>query len=293
MAAQGSCGSVSAEAGWAEDANKAQRSVVMDALTASVVALMRQAADRAILPRYRALQAHEITAKSADDVVTIADRESEAILAEGLARLLPDATIVGEEAAHADPALTARLGDALCWIIDPLDGTNNFVRSQPPFGILVALAEAGETIAGWIYDPLTGRCCHAERGGGAFVGGKRIHSTGSGQAKPVVALSLALADPEHAPRMRTLLEPRCSIVDIPRCAAEQYPRIALGQNDIAFVNRTLAWDHAAGVLFVNEAGGKAARYDGAPYRVDDDKVGLLVAATPSLWDWMSGLLQEL
>jgi fructose-1,6-bisphosphatase/inositol monophosphatase family enzyme len=266
---------------------------VIDTLTPSVVALMRQAAERAILPRYRSLGAHEVSAKSSDDFVTIADRESEAILTEGLARLLPEAAMVGEEAAHANPALTQRLGNALCWIIDPLDGTNNFARGQPPFGILVALAEAGETIAGWIYDPLTGRCCHATRGHGAFVDGERVHSSGSGQAKPVVAVSLALADPRYAPRMRNLLEPRCSLVDIPRCAAEQYPRIALGQNDIAFVNRTFAWDHAAGVLFLNEAGGKAARYDGAPYRVDDDKVGLLVAATPSLWDWMSELTNDL
>ncbi len=265
----------------------------MDTLTPGAFSLMRDAAERAILPRYRSLQAHEVSAKSFDDVVTIADQESEAILAEGLARLLPEATIVGEEAAHADPALLKRLGDALCWIIDPLDGTNNFAKGQPPFGILVALAEAGETIAGWIYDPLTGRCCHAHRAGGAFVNGERIHSIGSGQAKPVVALSLALADPRYAARMRELLEPRCSIVDIPRCAAEQYPRIALGQNDIAFVNRTFAWDHAAGALFLNEAGGKAARYDGTPYRVDDDKIGLLAAATPSLWDSISELLNEL
>lgn len=253
---------------------------------------MRDAAARAILPRYQTLRAHEVTDKSSGDAVTIADEQSEAILAEGLARLLPDAAIVGEEAAHANPGLTLRLGDALCWIIDPLDGTNNFARGQPPFGILVALAEAGETIAGWIYDPLSGRCCHAERDRGAFVNGERIQSVGSGQAKPVAAVSLALADPRYAPRIRELLEPRCSIVDIPRCAAEQYPRLALGENDIAFVNRTLAWDHAAGVLFLNEAGGKAARYDGTLYRVDDDRIGLLAAATPSLWDWMSELLKD-
>jgi fructose-1,6-bisphosphatase/inositol monophosphatase family enzyme len=152
----------------------------MDTLTSSVLALVREAAERAILPRYRTLQAHDVTTKSPDDVVTIADHDSEAILADGLARLLPDATIVGEEATSAHPALLKRLGDGLCWIIDPLDGTNNFARSEPPFGILVALAEAGETIAGWIYDPLTGRFCHARRGHGAFVDGEPIHSAGTG-----------------------------------------------------------------------------------------------------------------
>ena len=145
-----------------------------DALTTAVHALMREAAERAILPRYRTLAAHEIVTKSAydamTDVVTIADHEAEAILGEGLARLLPEASIVGEEAVEADPAVLERLGDALCWIVDPLDGTNNFAAGKPPFGILIALAEYGETIAGWIYDVLTGRFCHATRDGGAFPG---------------------------------------------------------------------------------------------------------------------------
>jgi len=261
-----------------------------NSLISSVADIMRQAADLAILPRYRTLQAHEISQKSASDFVTIADQESEALLAEGLARLLPEATIVGEEAAHSDPGVSGGLGDALCWIIDPLDGTNNFMAGKPPFGILVALAERGETIAGWIYDPLTGRCCHAQRGGGAFVNGERIYSVGSGQAKPVVAIALELVDRRRISTMQERLEQHFSIVGTPRCAAEQYARVALGQNDIAFFNRTFAWDHAAGVLFLNEAGGKAARYDGSPYRVNDDQVGLLAASTPPMWDRMIELL---
>ena len=122
-----------------------------DALTTAVYALMRTAAERAILPHYRSLAAHEIVTKSASDaitdVVTIADHEAEAILGAGLARLLPEASIVGEEAVEADPAVLERLGDALCWIVDPLDGTNNFAAGKPPFGILIALTEYGETNA--------------------------------------------------------------------------------------------------------------------------------------------------
>ncbi len=264
---------------------------VIDRLISPVADIMRRSADMAILPRYRSLQTHEVSEKSASDFVTIADRESEALLAEGLARLLPEAAIVGEEAAHSDPAVLDRLGDALCWIIDPLDGTNNFAAGKPPFGILVALAERGETIAGWIYDPLTGRCCHAQRGGGAFVGGERVHSVGTGQARPVVAIALELVDPSRIESTKKLFEQHFSTVANPRCAAEQYARIGLGQNDIAFFNRTFAWDHAAGVLFLNEAGGKVARYDGSPYRVNDDKVGLLAAATPALWDRMIELMR--
>ena len=167
---------------------------VTDTLTASVTAIMRRAADVAINPRYRRLEVHDVSEKSTDDVVTIADRESEAILAEGLAALLPEAAVVGEEAAHADPTLIRNLGDALCWIIDPLDGTNNFAAGRPPFGVIVALAEAGETIAGWIYDPLTGRCCRAARGEGAFVDEERVRSLGSRQAKPVVATALSTVE---------------------------------------------------------------------------------------------------
>ena len=84
--------------------------------------------------------------------------------------------------------------------------------------------------------------------------------------------------------MAAHIAPHYRMVDIPRCAAEQYPRIVLGANDIALFERTFAWDHAAGVLFTNEAGGKAAREDGAPYRVDDDRRGLIAAASPALWD---------
>ena len=257
----------------------------MHALTRAVHALMREAAERAILPRWQSLAAHEIQAKAADDVVTIADHESEAILAEGLAKLLPEAAIVGEEAAHADPALLGKLGDALCWIVDPLDGTNNFARGKPPFGVLVALSEAGETVAGWIYDPLSGRLCHALRGKGAYVDGERIAARSTGSQPPIAAISLVFADPARRAALMTHIAPHYRLVDIPRCAAEQWPRLALGINDISVFERTHAWDHAAGVLFLGEAGGKAARPDGSPYRVDEPgRTGLLGAATPGLWE---------
>jgi fructose-1,6-bisphosphatase/inositol monophosphatase family enzyme len=255
------------------------------ALTRSVAAVMREAADRAILPRWQTLAEHEVSAKAADDMVTVADTEAEAILAEGLARLLPEAAIVGEEAAHADPEVLERLGDALCWVIDPLDGTNNFAAGKPPFGILVALAEAGETVGGWIWDPLRQRLCHAQRGHGAFIGEERVTARASGQVPPVAAISLIFADPARRDALKTHIAPHYTLVDIPRCAAEQYPRIVLGENDITIFERTLAWDHAAGALFLNEAGGKCARPDGSPYRIDRHlEPGMIGAATPQLWD---------
>jgi fructose-1,6-bisphosphatase/inositol monophosphatase family enzyme len=264
------------------------------ALDTDMAAILTRVAQTAILPRYQHLAASEITAKAVDDMVTVADTDAEVLLSEALARLMPEATIVGEEAAHADPAVLDRLSDSLCWIIDPIDGTNNFAAGRPPFGILIALAERGETVAGWIYDVLTGRLCTAHRGQGAWINGDRVRATPSGQTPPVAAISLVFLDPERRAAMKAHVAPHYTVVDIPRCAAEQYPRIVLGVNDVSIFERTYAWDHAAGVLFVNEAGGRAARPDGSPYRVDRHlDPGLIAAASPALFDAMAMRLTEM
>jgi fructose-1,6-bisphosphatase/inositol monophosphatase family enzyme len=152
----------------------------------------------------------------------------------------------------------------------------------------VALSENGETVAGWIYDPQSGRFCHAERGKGACVNGERIAARTSGAEPPIAAISLIFADPAKREALLSGIAPHYTCVDIPRCAAEQWPRLALGINDISIFERTYAWDHAPGVLFLNEAGGKAARPDGRPYRVDEHLMpGLLGAASPELWDQLA------
>lgn len=253
------------------------------ALHEPVAALMRQVGRDIVMPRYRNLAAHEISEKAANDFVTIADKESEVALAEGLAAILPDAGIIGEEACAADPAILGRAGEGLSWIIDPIDGTGNFASGNPPFGIMVALADAGTILAGWILDPLTGRLCHARRDGGSFIDGQRVQARESGEPLPVAALAVYFMTPEERAEIGRRSHDRFTLVDIPRCAAEQYPRIVLGQNDLSVFARTLPWDHAAGTLFVNEAGGVCQRLDGTPYRVGDLQRGLLAAASPRLW----------
>ena len=79
-------------------------------------------------------------------------------------------------------------------------------------------------------------------------------------------------------------EGHIAIADIPHCAGEQYPRLVLGTNDLALFWRAMPWDHAPGALFLEEAGGRIARIDGRPYRLGDDRPGLLAAASPRLWD---------
>ncbi len=269
-------------------------SLLSPAFTAQVEAIMRRAAQTAIIPRYRSLEEGEIISKAADDVVTVADHESEAILTAALTDLLPEAAVVGEEAAHADAAIFERLREGLCWIVDPLDGTNNFAQGKAPFGILVALADGGETVGGWILDCLSGRFCHAMRGAGSFVDGERVAAITTGESPPVAALSTTYLEPDERAAVLAHIAPHYRMVDIPRCAAEQYPRLVLGENDLSVFNRTLPWDHAAGVLFLNEAGGRAARLDGSAYRVDEwERRGLIGAATPQLWDELAERLRAL
>nr|WP_298896012.1 inositol monophosphatase family protein [uncultured Altererythrobacter sp.] len=246
--------------------------------------LMRRVSKTAILPRYQNLTSSEIDEKSADDFVTVADHEAEEMLSEGLAAIDGSLDIVGEEASHADNSVMDRLsGD--CWIIDPLDGTHNFTHGKPPFGIIIARASGGLCEAGWIYDCLSGRFCHTQRGAGAFVDGEPIKSRPTGRDMPVAAISRIFLTEEQRALVDAKLAPYYELADIPRCAAEQYPRLALGENDVSSFKRTLAWDHAAGVLWLNEAGGKACRLDGSEYRVDEsDKPGLIGASSPAIWD---------
>ncbi|MDC8753105.1 inositol monophosphatase [Erythrobacter sp. sf7] len=256
----------------------------MSALDDEIRDLMRFAAQRSMLPRFRQLAAHEVEMKGADDPVTVVDREVESFLTEALTRLAPGVAVVGEEAAHADPAVLDALSGQ-CWIIDPLDGTANFAEGKEPFGIIIALADAGRAVAGWIYDPVHERFCHARAGEGAFVNGEKIVARTTGQDRPVTAVSRIFLTPEQSRLVDAKLAPHYTLVDIPRCAAEQYPRLGLGENDVSSFKRTLAWDHAAGVLWLNEAGGKAARLDGSEYRVDEqNKPGLVGASSPAIWD---------
>ncbi len=262
------------------------------ALHEAVHNLLRTVSEKAVLPYYQRLADHEIIAKAKDDVVTVADRLSEELLSEGLEKIAPGLAIVGEEGAYADPAVMGRLSEA-CWIIDPIDGTKNFAEGKPPFGIILAMAEGGLAQAGWLYDPLTDRLCIAERGNGAFVNGEKIAAQSSGATPPVAAISYLFSEPARRDLMQTHIAPHYTMVEIPRCAAEQYPRLVLGDNDLSVFERTLPWDHAAGDLFVNEAGGMSARPDGSPYRVDDDRKGLIGASRPDLWEDLAGRLAQL
>lgn len=254
------------------------------ALDAEIRDLLRFAAERSMMPRFRSLAKSDIEMKGKDDPVTIVDREIEEFLTEALTRLAPDVAVVGEEAVAKNDTVLERLNGP-CWIIDPLDGTANFTEGKEPFGIIVALADAGKAIAGWLYDPNSDRLCHSKVGAGAFINGEKVTAKTTGESLPVAAISRIFMTAEQEAETEARLGGHYCMVDIPRCAAEQYPRLALGVNDVSAFQRTLPWDHAAGALWLNEAGGKVARFDGGEYRVDDyGRTGLLGASSPAIWD---------
>lgn len=262
-------------------------------LTPAIRRAMESAAKQALLPRFRKLREDEIEEKAAGEVVTIADRECEALLSETLAQLLPEATIVGEEAVHADPSLMKRLGEELCWVIDPLDGTAYFAAGQEPFGVMVALSSRGVTVGGWILDPISGLFCWCAAGGGAWVNNNRVMAKAD-DPPPVLGLSpLLRRRPARFDAVKERAHGHFALSDIPRCAARHYPDMLSGSPSLTLYERTLPWDHGPGALLLEEAGGRVARLDGSPYRLDDEQVGLLAAVSPALWDEAARHLADL
>lgn len=255
----------------------------MTALDEELLALFRFAAERSILPRWQNLQAEEIEEKAKGDLVTVVDREVEEFLSEALTKLQPGVEIVGEEAAHADPSVQDRLSGPV-WIIDPIDGTSNFARGEGHFAIMLALADGGETIASWIYDPVRPRLLTARKAEGATIDGEPVKARASGESPPLLsAMTRYMADDQRA-LFEAEIAPHYTLAKAPGAAAEEYPRVTFGNTDLAIYERTLPWDHAAGCLFLIEAGGVCARQDGAPYRVDSNRTGMIAAANQALWD---------
>lgn len=260
------------------------------ALRDHVAALMRGVAAEVVMPRFGTLSAEHIVEKRPGEIVTQIDREAEYRLDHGLTALGLGARIIGEEAADADPRLLDGLSEGLAWLIDPLDGTANYAAGHGPFGMMVALVEDGEPVAGWLLDPVSGRLCHAERGQGATCNGAWVRARATGAIPPLASLATQFMTGEHRTQVEANAAHAFELVPIPRCAAEHYPRLALAENDVALFQRILPWDHAAGVLFLTEAGGQVSHWDRQPYRVGSPGKGVIAAASPQLWEAAVALL---
>lgn len=254
--------------------------------SADVESLLREVAEAAVLPRHRRLIDGQVEEKSPGEVVTVADREAEVLLSAGLSRLLPGVPVLGEEAASSDPALLRLLTtNQRCWLIDPIDGTANFVAGLDDFAMMIALVQGGETVAAWIHHPVSSTTYRAERGGGAYRDDDRLVVSDAG--RPVselrgIALTRFLSPPQKA-AVEDASARMSHVAHGVAAAGIEYPRITTGSLDFALFWRTLPWDHAPGTLLVTEAGGLAAHLDGQRYRPGRSQEGLLVAGGEACW----------
>ncbi|GAB2918415.1 inositol monophosphatase family protein [Streptomyces heilongjiangensis] len=231
---------------------------------------MRKAAAAEIMPRWRQLAEHEVDQKNGPhDLVTDADRKAELYLTRALPALLPGSVVVGEEAVHANPAsYEAIRGDAPVWIVDPVDGTRQFVRGEPGFCTLVALALDGVVRASWTYAPALDLLALAIRGRGATLDGEPLHA---GSPEPGRDLDVATSHPDY-----TTQEQKAALLGLwtqgvaPRpcgSAGLEYLAIARGRLDAVAFSWEAAWDHAAGLLLVEESGGAHLTVADEPFRI--------------------------
>ncbi|GGN92509.1 inositol monophosphatase [Streptomyces albiflavescens] len=249
--------------------------------TSDVEEAVRKAAAAEIMPRFRQLAAHEIDQKAGPhDLVTDADRKAEEYLTEALTKLLPGSVVVGEEAVHANPATYEAIrGEAPVWIVDPVDGTRQFVHGDSGFCTLVALALDGVVLASWTYAPVRDEFATAIRGRGAVLDGVPLRS---GSPEPGRDLDIATSHPDYTTdeQKRALLGLYVEGV-VPRpcgSAGLEYLAIARGELDATAFSWEAAWDHAAGLLLVEEAGGVHLTLTGEPFRVTGGNVLPFTAA---------------
>ena len=219
---------------------------------------------------FRHLAASDIQVKSKNDFVTRVDREAEVIIKGTIRQNFPDHRTLAEESGYS-----AKAGEYL-WVIDPLDGTTNFIHGIAHFAISLALLKKEKTVFALIYDPMSKDCFHAAAGQGAFLNGKAI------TVNRVAELSSALGAtgfPFKAPRFlaaytetfRSLLS-QCK--DMRRCgsAALDLAYTACGRYDFFWEAHLLPWDFMAGKLLVAEAGGHVSDFSGSELAVRTSSV---------------------
>ncbi|MDR1512825.1 MAG: inositol monophosphatase [Propionibacteriaceae bacterium] len=242
-------------------------------LTRDILNLIVRVTDEVIRPRFGALADDQVFLKGPGDYVTVADREAEAALAEALSAAHRGAVVVGEEATAADPTLRdGILGHDHCFVVDPIDGTGNFVRSNPDHAVMVGELRRGVATRGWIWLPEHGE---------AYVG-----ELGEGVTRNGVALQPLIrgARPRGAATVKRLLGRQSDALAGPvsgtwSCAGVDYAKIINGVVDFVVYKPPKPWDHVPGTLMLRELGGVARTTAGAEYTAATAGTDLIVAAS--------------
>ena len=271
--------------------------MIDEAAWGQVVDLLRMTARAEIMPRFHKLRPDMVHEKSSpSDLVTEADLAAEEVITRGLHRLFPGCLVVGEEACAADPGLLGRLADAdMAFVVDPIDGTANYVAGLPLFGVMAAAVVGGRVVASAIHEPVGDTTATALSGGGAWMAGADGERVRLHVASPVAPAAMTgcvswryMPEPLRATVLRNL--PALGVSCDYRCAAHQYRMLAAGHADYMVFNRLLPWDHLPGWLLHREAGGFAAHFDGRPLAATDIAGGLVCTPDRASFDALSAVL---
>ncbi len=236
---------------------------------------LRDVAERVILPRFGALAEGEIEEKKPGDLVTVADREAEAELVRILSAADPGALVVGEEGVFCEPSRLEALPTAeRAWVIDPVDGTKNFSRGSSDFAVMLAEVRRGETVRGWIWQPLHGRMYIAERGAGVTCNDEAVRRAPVDRPVPLGASYVPLRGEDAARVTVRRSWGSCGI---------DYPKLIDGQVDFLTYRSMFPWDHLPGGLMVAEFGGRVANEDGIEYRAGVIGRRLIAVMRPEIW----------
>ncbi|MDK4703595.1 inositol monophosphatase family protein [Rhizobium sp. CNPSo 4062] len=255
-----------------------------------VMTIVAEAASKEIMPRFRNLDAGDISEKtSAIDLVTEADLLAERHITAALKVRFPKAVIVGEEAYEADKSVVPALAHAeLAFTIDPVDGTFNFAAGLPAFGTIVAVVANGETIASIIHDPVLGDTLTSMKGGGTFLRRQTGQARRLAVAAPVPlsamtgAISWGHMDEPDRSRINANLSKARMAFSL-NCSAYEYWMVASGKWHFIGHSKLMPWDHLAGVLAHQEAGGYTTKFDGTPYKPGETTGGIISAPDEESW----------
>lgn len=257
-----------------------------------LIAALRDAAAAEIMPRFRALSDEDIATKSGPtDLVTLADIRAEAQITTQVEALWPEAAVYGEEAVAGDASLRAKMGaEGPVVIIDPVDGTWNFAKGLSLFGVLLAVARGGVPEFGLLYDPVVDDWIEASLGAPTQMisanGSTKLVQTSKVTAPRSMTgyVPLSLYRRAGWPKMmETYLE--FGRVHNLRCSCHEYRMLAQGHVEFILSGPVPhPWDHAAGALAVEGAGGVVRFLDGGPYDTSRINGVLLAAGSQAAWD---------
>jgi myo-inositol-1(or 4)-monophosphatase len=230
-----------------------------ETVTAQFALARELAREAGAILRERVNTKREIDYKGLVNLVTDADRASEALIASRLREAYPDYRLIGEEG-----STNAGAGDSpYVWIFDPLDGTTNYAHAYPHFAVSIALRHQNETLLGVIYDPMRDEMFATERGKGATLNGEPIHvSVVDELVHSLLATGFAYAHGEREQNLGLFTEFLMKTQGPRRdgAAALNLAWVANGRLDGFWERHIEAWDVAAGTLIVEEAGGTVTNY---------------------------------